>query len=62
MAASVTLIFVSSLDDRRSLLFDAISSVGRQPDSKPDAHAIGYVPVGYVRRHGRRLQRAQMET
>jgi Cu+-exporting ATPase len=39
MAASVTLIFVNSLGGRPSLLFDAISSVGRQPASEPDPAA-----------------------
>jgi Cu+-exporting ATPase len=40
MAASVTLIFVNSLGGRPSLLFDAISSVGRQPDSETDRAAV----------------------
>jgi Cu+-exporting ATPase len=40
MAASVTLIFVNSLGGRPSLLFDAISSVGRQPDTEPERAAV----------------------
>jgi hypothetical protein len=44
MAASVTLIFVNSLGGRPSLLFDAISSVGRQPDSEPEPEAVPAAP------------------
>jgi Cu+-exporting ATPase len=40
MAASVSLIFVNSLGGRPTLLFDAISSVGRQPASEPDRAAV----------------------
>jgi Cu+-exporting ATPase len=40
MAASVTLIFVNSLGGRPSLLFEAISSVGRQPVDEPDRAAV----------------------
>lgn len=40
IAASVTLIFVNALGGRPALLFDAISSVGRQPDSEPDRAAV----------------------
>jgi Cu+-exporting ATPase len=39
MAASVTAIFINSLGNRPSLLFDAISSVGRQrPSERDDEH------------------------
>jgi Cu+-exporting ATPase len=40
MAASVTTIFLNSIGRRPSLLFDAISSVGRQPAEEPDAAAV----------------------
>jgi hypothetical protein len=40
MAASVTMIFVNSLGGRPTLLFDAISSVGRQLDREPDRAAV----------------------
>jgi Cu+-exporting ATPase len=40
MAASVTLIFLNSIGRRPSLLFDAISSVGRQPAEEPAAAAV----------------------
>jgi len=40
MAASVTLIFVNSLGGRPSLLFDAIGSVGCQPNGEPAQTAV----------------------
>jgi Cu+-exporting ATPase len=40
MAASVTTIFLNSIGRRPSLLFDAISSVGRQPAKEPDRAAV----------------------
>ena len=40
MAASVTLIFVNSIGGRPSLLFEAISSVGRQPVDEPERAAV----------------------
>jgi Cu+-exporting ATPase len=40
MAASVTTIFLNSIGRRPSLLFDAISSVGRQPTEEPAAAAV----------------------
>jgi Cu+-exporting ATPase len=40
MAASVTTIFLNSIGRRPSLLFDAISSVGRQPAEEPEAAAV----------------------
>ncbi len=39
MAASVTMIFLNSIGRRPSLLFDAISSVGRQPTDEVEAAA-----------------------
>jgi Cu+-exporting ATPase len=40
MAASVTTIFLNSIGRRPSLLFDAISSVGRQPAEEPERAAV----------------------